>query len=97
MKIDWKTLCLANIFSIIITGVSGLILTLSNIIRGYPTAYESLSENLYDNKVSITIANTGNGPPYYFTLSTVIGIGLICITILTIVLYFIISLWKKRK
>ena len=97
MKIDWRTLSLAMILSIIIAGISGVILSLTNIIREYPTAYESISENLYDNKISITIANTGNGPPYYFTLSTVIGIGLICITILTIVLYLIISLWKKRK
>lgn len=100
MNIDWKNLSFAMIISIIVTGISGLILSLSNIILAYPDLYEYFqSQNPYGSKVSYTVAITGGyGPPFILHLWTIIGIGLICFVVLTIVFYFTIgrlTKWKK--
>lgn len=68
VKIDWKALSFAMIFSIIITGISLLILSISEIIQAYPTAIDSISKYIYDNKISTTIVDIGQGPPYYLHL-----------------------------
>lgn len=96
MKIDWKTLSIAIIISIIITGFSGLILSVSNIIFAYPDIYE-YNQSLYDSKFAITIAEVGYGPPFVLHLWGIIGIGLICILFLTIIFYFVIGYVRKYK
>ena len=98
MKIDWKTLSFAMISSVIVTGIAGLILSLSNIILAYPDLfeyYQSLSP--YGSKIAMTIAQSGYGPPYVLHLWVIILIGLICIVVLTLVFYFVIGYLRKRK
>ena len=98
MKIDWKTLSFAMISSVIVTVVAGLILSLSNILLAYPDLfeyYQSLSP--YGSNVAMTIAQAGAGPPFVLHLWAIIGTGLICIVVLTTVLYFVIGWLKKRK
>lgn len=69
MDIDWKNLSFAMITSVIVTGISGLILSLSNIILAYQDIYEYLkSINIYDTNVSLTIAETSTGPPFVLHL-----------------------------
>lgn len=98
MKIDWKTLSFAMTSSLIVTGIVGLILSLSNIILAYPDLfeyYQSLSP--YGNTVAMTIAQAGFGPPFVLHLWAIIVIGLVCIVVLTTVFYFAIGWLKKRK
>lgn len=98
MKIDWKTFSLAMIISIIVTGVSGLILSISNIILAYPDLfeyYQSLSP--YGSTVTMTIAQAGYGPPFVLHLWAIVGIGLICIVVLTTVFYFVMGYLRKRR
>jgi len=98
MKIDWKTFSLAMIISIIVTGVSGLILSISNIILAYPDLfeyYQSLSP--YGSTVTMTIAQTGYGPPYVLHLWMLIVLFLICLAVLTIIFYFVIGYLRKKK
>lgn len=96
MKIDWKVLSISMIISIIITWISGLILSVSNIVLAYPDIY-GYNQSLYDSKYAITIAEVGYGPPFILHLWEIIGIGLICIIILTIIFYFVISYFRKHK
>jgi len=95
MKIDWKTLSLAMIASIIVTGILWVVLSVSNIILAYPDVYEyyqSLSS--YASKVAMTIAQTGYGPPFVLHLWAIV---LLCFAILTMVFYFVIGHLQKRK
>jgi len=86
------------ILSVIITGISGLILSLRNIILVYPDIYEYLeSMDIYGTNVSFTIAETSIGPPFVLHLWMIILAGLICFLMLTIVFYFTLNYLKKRK
>lgn len=98
MKIDWKTLSFAMISSAIVTGIAGLILSLSNIILAYPDLfeyYQSLSP--YGSKVAMTIAQSGYGPPFVLHLWAIIVFFLICFAVLTIVFYFVIGYLRGCK
>ena len=100
MKIEWKTLSLAMICSIIVTGIVGLGLSLSNIILTWSDIYADylFPENQYSSKVSYTIAVAEKGgPPFVLPLWVVIGLGLICIVVLIAIFYFVIGYAGKRR
>ena len=100
MNIDWRTLSLAMMASIIVTGISGLILSIGNIVQSYPPDLFALPQNLSQypsDKISVTIAYGGHGPSYYLPLWGLIAIFLICILVLTVLFYFIIGYLRKRK
>jgi phosphotransferase system glucose/maltose/N-acetylglucosamine-specific IIC component len=85
MKIDWKNLSWTMIISIIVTGISGIILSWTNTLVAIPDI----------EKFQITI--TGNTPSYLLPLSVIIVIGLTCILVLTLIFYFLIGFLRKAK
>jgi len=85
MKIDWKNLSLAMMISIIITGISGIILSWTNTLVAIPDI----------EKFQITI--TGRAPSYLLPMSVIIVIGLACTMFLTLIFYFLIGFLKKPK
>jgi hypothetical protein len=93
MKIDWKTLCLAMITSIIITTLIGLLLSM--VI--YPhSPWDTISPS---SRTSVTFAEACN-PTFnihYIPLSQIIMGAFLIGTGLTGISYFVISLYNKRK
>ncbi|MCX6670912.1 MAG: hypothetical protein NTX92_03195 [Euryarchaeota archaeon] len=93
MKIDWKTLCLAMITSIIITTLIGLLLSM--VI--YPhSPWDTISPS---SRSSVIFAEACN-PTFnihYIPLSQIIMGAFLIGTALTLIFYFVISLYNKRK
>jgi ABC-type antimicrobial peptide transport system permease subunit len=93
MKVDWKTLSLGMITSIIVTTLFGLLL--STVI--YPHGpWDSIYQSSH---TAITFAEAGNpGFNIHFVpLWMVIMGALLIVTVLTAIFYFFISLYNKRK
>jgi hypothetical protein len=88
MKIDWKNLSIAMIISIIVTVVSGLILSLSNIIM--PKTHSP------SGNIPYTIVEA-NPNIFWLYLSSAIVIELTCILVLTLIFYFLIGYLSKKK
>jgi hypothetical protein len=89
MKIDWKNLSLAMITSIIVTGILGLISSVTYAIVAIPDTPAG--------KIAYTVATTKDGFFLVFSLTGIIVLGLTCILILTFVFYFLIGFLRKRK
>lgn len=88
MKIDWKNLSLAMIISIIVTGILGLISSVTYAIVAIP--------DMPPGKISYTVATMG--PTFLvMSLTGIIVLGLTCILVLTLVFYFLIEFLRKRK
>ena len=88
MKIDWKNLSLAMIISIIVTGILGLISSVTYIILAIP--------DFPPGTISYTIVTKG-GTFLALSLSGIIVLGLTCIMVLTLVFYFLIGYLSKKK
>jgi hypothetical protein len=89
MKIEWKSLSLAMIISIIATGIFGLILELTNIMV-------VLTNPSLEKLVAYPIVITGH-VPYFLPFSELIVIALTLILVLTLIFYFLIGLLRKHK
>lgn len=89
MRIDGKNLSMALITSIIVTGVLGLISSLTYLIVAIP--------DMPPAKISYTVATTKEGYSLVLSLTGIIVLGLICILILTLVFYFLIGFLRKRQ
>lgn len=86
------------ITSVIVTGISGLILSLSNIILAYQDIYEYLkSTDMYDTNLSVTLAETSIGPPFVLHLWLIIVVALICFYHANYRILFHIKIFEKRK
>ena len=93
MKIDWKVLCIAMMTAIVVT--TGLGLLLSTVI--YPQSpWECFTPS---PKSSVTIAQSGPSGfnIHYIPLSQVIMGAFLIGTMLTLLFYFVLMLYKKRK
>lgn len=88
MKIEWKNLSLAMITSIIITGILGLISSVTYAIIAIP--------DMSPGKISYTIATTKDGFFLALSLSGILVLGLTSVLILTVVMYFFIGFLRKR-
>ncbi len=86
MKIDWKNLSLAMIISIIVTSITGIILSLTTTLVATPDIV---------GKFELTII--GQTPSFLLLLSVIILIGLTCILVLTLIVYFLIGFLRKPK
>ena len=92
MKIDWKSLSLAFISSMILNGIAGTVVLIDYNER-MSNIFDVLdSENYSDDKISITIAK-GNSLSYWIW----IVIFVFSFIISTIIVYFVINHMKKRK
>lgn len=89
MNIDWKNLSLAMITSILITGIAGLISSVTYAIIAIPDSPAG--------KISYTVATTKDGFFLALSLTGILVVGLSCILILTVVFYFLIGWFRKRK
>jgi hypothetical protein len=88
MKIEWKNLSLAMMISIIVTGILGLISSVTYIIVAIP--------DFPRGTISYTIVT--KGPTFLvLSLSGIIVLGLTCILVLTLVFYFLIGFLRKHK
>jgi uncharacterized BrkB/YihY/UPF0761 family membrane protein len=88
MKIEWKNFSVAMILSIIVTGILGLISSVTYIIIAIP--------DMPPGKMQYTIV-TKDGTFLAMSLSGIIVLGLTCIFILTLVFYFLIGYLSKKK
>jgi hypothetical protein len=84
MKIDWKNISWAMIISIIVTGISGIILSMTTTLVALP-----------DISGTFEITMSGSTPSFLLPLSMIIVIGLTCILVLTLIFYFLIGLLRK--
>jgi len=89
MKIDWKNLSFAIITSIIVTGILGLISSVTYALIAVP--------DMPPGKISYTVATTKDGFFLALSLTGIIVLGLTCILILTLVFYFLIGFLRKPK
>ena len=80
---------MALITSIIVTGVLGLISSLTYLIVAIP--------DMPPAKISYTVATTKERYSLVLSLTGIIVLGLICILILTLVFYFLIGFLRKRQ
>jgi hypothetical protein len=93
MKVDWKTLCIAMISSIVITTLFGLLLTTVIFPHSPWDCYSPSS------KISVTFAEACN-PTFnihYVPLSQVIMGAFLIGAVLTMILYSVIILYKKQN
>jgi len=93
MKVDWKTLCIAMISSIVITTLFGLLLTTVIFPHSPWDCYSPSS------KISMTFAEASN-PTFnihYVPLSQIIIGAFLIGVVLTLIIYFAIILYKKQK
>jgi len=96
MKPDWKTLSLAMITAMLVTALSGIIL--STVIYPEPPWQEILNQ-IKNNKSSITFVQ-GAGFSFniqFIPLWMLIVGNLLVIAALTVVFYFCIQYLHKRK
>jgi len=89
MKIDWKNLSLAMIISIIITGILGLLSSITYTIIAIP--------DMSPGKISYTIATIKDGFFLALSFTGIIILGLSCILMLTVGFYFLIGFLRKTK
>ncbi|MBN2603661.1 MAG: hypothetical protein JXA91_05990 [Candidatus Thermoplasmatota archaeon] len=89
MKIDWKNLSLAMILSTIITGILGLVSSITYTLIAIP--------DMPPAKISYTVATTKDGFSLVLSLTGIILLGLSCILILTVGFYFLIGFLRKTK
>lgn len=89
MKVDWKNLSLAMITAIIVTGLFGLISSLTYAIIAVP--------DMPPGKISYTVATTKDGFFLALSLTGIVVLGLLCILILTFVFYLVIGFLRKPK
>jgi len=94
MKIDWKRLSLAMITSLVVTGILGLICSLTYTLIAKP--------DMPIGKVTHSVVVTGGTGVYLIlSLTGIIVLGLTCISIFTVIFYFVFgklfSLKKKQK
>jgi hypothetical protein len=89
MKIDWKNLSFAMIISMIVTGILGLISSVTYAIVAIP--------DMPAGKISYTVATTKDGFFLVFSLTGIIVLGLTFILILTLIFYLLIGFLRKRE
>ena len=89
MKIDWQNLSLAMIVSIIVTGIIGLISSVTYAIIAIP--------DMPPGKISYTVVTLNDGFLLALSLTGIIILGLMCILILTLGFYFLIGSLRKTK
>ena len=89
MKIDWENLSLAMIVSIIVTGIIGLISSVTYAIIAIP--------DMPPGKISYTVVTLNDGFLLALSLTGIIILGLMCILILTLGFYFLIGSLRKTK
>lgn len=89
MKIDWQNLSLAMIVSIIVTGIIGLISSVTYAIIAIP--------DMPPGKISYTVVTLNDGFLLALSLTGIIILGLMCILILTLGFYFLFGFLRKKK
>jgi len=89
MNIEWRRIFYSMVCSAVLTLIVAIILFI------YTTPYEPIVPHSFlMQEIVITIAE-GQGP--YLPLWGMIGILLICMIVLTIVFYFVIDYFSKRR
>jgi len=107
MNINWRTLSIALIISIIVTELSSILFALTGIIQVYPMYFDYLlqfsSENFpkyydkyYDMNISIILADRSIDPPFFLSLWFYRVVFLLFLITLTILFYFFIDYLKKK-
>jgi hypothetical protein len=89
MKIDWKNLSLSMIISIFLTGILGLVSSITYTIIAIP--------DMPPGKISYTVATTKDGFFLALSLTGIVILGLSCILLLTVGFYFLIGFLRKTK